>query len=84
MSPPPLFSASTSMAKLATPAAVCTTTSPSMIATLAGTSASARHDDGEALGPVEPLPAEQRYPAVLQMGLQAIAVMLDLVQPAAA
>ena len=41
------------------------------------------HDDGEALGPVEPLPAEQFYPAVLEMGLQAIAVVLDLVQPAA-
>lgn len=37
---------------------------------------------GKALRPVEPLPAEQLYAAVLEVSLQAVAVVLDLVQPA--
>ena len=39
---------------------------------------------GEPLGPVEALPAEERDAAIFQARLDAIAVMLDLVQPVAA
>ena len=79
--PLPVFSASTSAVKLATPASVCTTTSASISADFTGSCASRVGDAGEPLGPVEALARQQLDLAVVDAHLDAVAVVFDLVHP---